>query len=160
MNIAYSNVLIRCTRIIGTCSYQIFINLIYYAGPLANNFERSCCRNIDKPEGTNRFCWSWYTVKQLNQIWSWPPINILWSFYCFWCSSFLCYPNLDSLFVICCELLSYFVEHLTTSYYRSMLWVGPALIFSSATAISMLGWDNKVRSILSTNFPRSGNSCP
>ncbi|KAL5201044.1 hypothetical protein ABZP36_035398 [Zizania latifolia] len=39
--------------------------------------------------------------------------------------------------------------------YRSMLWVGPALIFSSATAISMLGWDNKVRSILSTSFPRS-----
>ncbi|KAF0912954.1 hypothetical protein E2562_019765 [Oryza meyeriana var. granulata] len=38
--------------------------------------------------------------------------------------------------------------------YRSMLWVGPALIFSSATAISMLGWDNKVRSILSTSFPR------
>ena len=37
-----------------------------------------------------------------------------------------------------------------------MLWVGPALIFSSATAISMLGWDNKVRSILSTSFPRSG----
>ncbi|TVU12992.1 hypothetical protein EJB05_46660 [Eragrostis curvula] len=36
-----------------------------------------------------------------------------------------------------------------------MLWVGPALIFSSATAISMLGWDNKVRSILSTSFPRS-----
>ncbi|KAL6861400.1 hypothetical protein ACP4OV_017100 [Aristida adscensionis] len=30
-----------------------------------------------------------------------------------------------------------------------------ALIFSSATAISMLGWDNKVRSILSTSFPRS-----
>lgn len=39
--------------------------------------------------------------------------------------------------------------------YRSMLWVGPALIFSSATAISMLGWDSKVRSILSTSFPRS-----
>jgi len=37
-----------------------------------------------------------------------------------------------------------------------MLWVGPALIFSSATAISMLGWDNKVRSILSTSFPHSG----
>nr|CAB3494008.1 unnamed protein product [Digitaria exilis] len=47
------------------------------------------------------------------------------------------------------------LQHLTTLYYRSMLWVGPALIFSSATAISMLGWDNKVRSILSTSFPRS-----
>lgn len=50
----------------------------------------------------------------------------------------------------------FFGEHLTILYYRSMLWVGPALIFSSATAISMLGWDNKVRSILSTSFPRSG----
>lgn len=39
--------------------------------------------------------------------------------------------------------------------YRSILWVGPALLFSSATGISMLGWDNKVRSILSTSFPRS-----
>ncbi|OEL35932.1 hypothetical protein BAE44_0003049 [Dichanthelium oligosanthes] len=47
------------------------------------------------------------------------------------------------------------LQHLTTLYYRSMLWVGPALIFSSATAISMLGWDNKVRSILSISFPRS-----
>ncbi|GJN29911.1 hypothetical protein PR202_gb18174 [Eleusine coracana subsp. coracana] len=47
------------------------------------------------------------------------------------------------------------LQPLTTLYYRSMLWVGPALIFSSATAVSMLGWDNKVRSILSTSFPRS-----
>ncbi|KAJ4775115.1 Transducin/WD40 repeat-like superfamily protein [Rhynchospora pubera] len=39
--------------------------------------------------------------------------------------------------------------------YRSILWVGPALLFSSATGISMLGWDNKVRSILSMSFPRS-----
>lgn len=39
--------------------------------------------------------------------------------------------------------------------YRSIIWVGPALLFSSATGISMLAWDNKVRSILSTSFPRS-----
>ncbi|XP_072994208.1 uncharacterized protein [Typha latifolia] len=39
--------------------------------------------------------------------------------------------------------------------YRSLLWVGPALLFSTAATISMLGWDNKVRSILSTSFPCS-----
>jgi hypothetical protein len=39
--------------------------------------------------------------------------------------------------------------------YQSIMWVGPALLFSSVTGISMLGWDNKVRSILSTSFPRS-----
>lgn len=39
--------------------------------------------------------------------------------------------------------------------FRSLLWVGPALLFSSATAISMLGWDGKVRSILSTSMPCS-----
>ena len=64
--------------------------------------------------------------------------------------------NCANIFIICCKLPHYFVECLTTLYYRSMLWVGPALIFSSATAISMLGWDNKVRSILSTSFPHSG----
>ncbi|XP_008788705.2 uncharacterized protein LOC103706397 [Phoenix dactylifera] len=39
--------------------------------------------------------------------------------------------------------------------FRSLLWVGPALIFSSATAISVLGWDSKVRTILSINMPCS-----
>lgn len=37
--------------------------------------------------------------------------------------------------------------------YRSLLWVGPALLFSTATAISILGWDGKVRSILSISMP-------
>ncbi|KAG5061162.1 hypothetical protein JHK87_002191 [Glycine soja] len=35
----------------------------------------------------------------------------------------------------------------------SLLWVGPALLFSTATAISILGWDGKVRTILSTSVP-------
>ncbi|KAJ8625097.1 hypothetical protein MRB53_033627 [Persea americana] len=39
--------------------------------------------------------------------------------------------------------------------FRSLLWVGPALLFSSATAVSVLGWDSKVRTILSTSMPYS-----
>lgn len=37
--------------------------------------------------------------------------------------------------------------------FRSLLWVGPALLFSTATAISILGWDGKVRTILSISMP-------
>ncbi|PSS21303.1 Actin cytoskeleton-regulatory complex protein [Actinidia chinensis var. chinensis] len=37
--------------------------------------------------------------------------------------------------------------------FRSLLWVGPALLFSTTTAISMLGWDGKVRTILSISMP-------
>ncbi|PQQ18174.1 uncharacterized protein Pyn_35991 [Prunus yedoensis var. nudiflora] len=32
-------------------------------------------------------------------------------------------------------------------------WVGPALLFSTTTAISVLGWDGKVRTILSISMP-------
>ncbi|KAL2333583.1 hypothetical protein Fmac_014796 [Flemingia macrophylla] len=39
------------------------------------------------------------------------------------------------------------------SPFRSLLWVGPALLFSTATAISILGWDGKVRPILSISMP-------
>ncbi|THG12294.1 hypothetical protein TEA_001481 [Camellia sinensis var. sinensis] len=37
----------------------------------------------------------------------------------------------------------------------SLLWVGPALLFSTATAISVLGWDGKVRTILSIRMPNA-----
>ncbi|KAA8547202.1 hypothetical protein F0562_003642 [Nyssa sinensis] len=37
--------------------------------------------------------------------------------------------------------------------FRSLLWVGPALLFSTAAAISMLGWDGKVRTVLSISMP-------
>ncbi|KAJ7952887.1 Transducin/WD40 repeat-like superfamily protein [Quillaja saponaria] len=37
--------------------------------------------------------------------------------------------------------------------FRSLLWIGPALLFSTSTAISMLGWDGKVRTILSMSMP-------
>jgi hypothetical protein len=46
---------------------------------------------------------------------------------------------------------------LIDAYFRSLLWVGPALLFSTATAISILGWDGKVRSILSISMPQAGN---
>ncbi|XP_078433538.1 transducin/WD40 repeat-like superfamily protein [Wolffia australiana] len=39
--------------------------------------------------------------------------------------------------------------------FRSLLWIGPALLFSSATIVCMLGWDNKVRPILSISMPYS-----
>ncbi|MCI26091.1 vascular protein, partial [Trifolium medium] len=35
----------------------------------------------------------------------------------------------------------------------SLLWVGPALLFSTTTAVSILGWDGKVRPILSISMP-------
>ncbi|KAF5956287.1 hypothetical protein HYC85_003512, partial [Camellia sinensis] len=38
---------------------------------------------------------------------------------------------------------------------ESLLWVGPALLFSTATAISVLGWDGKVRTILSIRMPNA-----
>lgn len=39
--------------------------------------------------------------------------------------------------------------------FRSLLWVGPALMFSTTTAISVLGWDGKVRTILSSSMPNA-----
>jgi hypothetical protein len=45
---------------------------------------------------------------------------------------------------------------LIDAYFRSLLWIGPALLFSTATAISILGWDGKVRSILSISMPQAG----
>lgn len=46
---------------------------------------------------------------------------------------------------------------LTYVHFRSLLWVGPALLFSTATAIGMLGWDGMVRTILSISMPYAGN---
>ncbi|KAK9012961.1 hypothetical protein V6N11_040990 [Hibiscus sabdariffa] len=36
--------------------------------------------------------------------------------------------------------------------FRSLLWVGPALLFSTATAVCILGWDGKVRTVLSISM--------
>ncbi|XP_076886942.1 uncharacterized protein LOC143536958 [Bidens hawaiensis] len=41
------------------------------------------------------------------------------------------------------------------SFVTSLLWVGPALMFSTTTAISVLGWDGKVRTILSSTMPNA-----
>jgi hypothetical protein len=51
---------------------------------------------------------------------------------------------------------TYFLEHLTYLHFRSLLWLGPALLFSTATAISVLGWDGIVRTILSVSLPYAG----
>ncbi|KAF1861724.1 hypothetical protein Lal_00026150 [Lupinus albus] len=45
------------------------------------------------------------------------------------------------------------LKTITHAYFRSLLWVGPALLFSTATAVSLLGWDGKVRIILSISMP-------
>ncbi|KAL5057481.1 hypothetical protein RYX36_029085 [Vicia faba] len=37
--------------------------------------------------------------------------------------------------------------------FRSLLWVGPALLLSTSTGVSILGWDGKVRPILSISMP-------
>lgn len=39
--------------------------------------------------------------------------------------------------------------------FRSLLWVGPALLFSTATSVCILGWDGKVRTILSICMPNA-----
>ncbi|XVF15589.1 hypothetical protein REPUB_Repub09cG0167400 [Reevesia pubescens] len=39
--------------------------------------------------------------------------------------------------------------------FRSLLWVGPALLFSTATAVCVLGWDGKVRTVLSISMPNA-----
>ncbi|KAL1824675.1 hypothetical protein ACET3Z_011453 [Daucus carota] len=51
--------------------------------------------------------------------------------------------------------LHYYWDSLTIFHFRSLLWVGPALLFSTATAVSVLGWDGKVRTILSTSMPNA-----
>ena len=61
-------------------------------------------------------------------------------------------------------LISYVIEIrsfcLTDAHFTSLLWVGPALLFSTATAISVLGWDGKARIILSISLPYAGKlSC-
>lgn len=37
--------------------------------------------------------------------------------------------------------------------FRSLLWVGPALLFSTATAVGILGWDGLVRTVVTINTP-------
>ncbi|XP_012437014.1 uncharacterized protein LOC105763351 isoform X2 [Gossypium raimondii] len=39
--------------------------------------------------------------------------------------------------------------------FRSLLWVGPTLLFSTATAVCILGWDGKVRTVLSISMPNA-----
>ncbi|GBG58839.1 hypothetical protein CBR_g239 [Chara braunii] len=40
--------------------------------------------------------------------------------------------------------------------FRTCLWVGPALLFSTATVIAVLGWDSCVRTVLTIDEPNAG----
>ncbi|GER30860.1 transducin family protein [Striga asiatica] len=42
------------------------------------------------------------------------------------------------------------LDVLACSSAKSLLWLGPALLFSTSTSVNVLGWDGKVRTILST----------
>ncbi|KAK7331107.1 hypothetical protein VNO77_25321 [Canavalia gladiata] len=61
-------------------------------------------------------------------------------------------PDQETILNLLCHLYSH-LETITHAHFRSLLWVGPALLFSTATAISILGWDGKVRPILSISMP-------
>lgn len=53
-----------------------------------------------------------------------------------------------------------FFEHvkyfLTTIHFRSLVWVGPALLFSTATSVVILGWDGVARPLATIGTP---NAC-
>lgn len=78
------------------------------------------------------------------------------------------YPNLDAfqlavlLLATCAVGFIVFMcayherMFLTWPYFRSILWVGPALLFSTASSVSVLGWDGKARTILSISMPYAG----
>ncbi|XVE82760.1 hypothetical protein DITRI_Ditri16bG0031600 [Diplodiscus trichospermus] len=57
------------------------------------------------------------------------------------------------MYVMYIVKINIFVCCLTHAHFRSLLWVGPALLFSTATAVCILGWDGKVRTILSISMP-------
>ena len=40
--------------------------------------------------------------------------------------------------------------------FRSLLWVGPALLFSTATTVGVLGWDGLAQTIVTINTPYAG----
>lgn len=66
------------------------------------------------------------------------------------------YNNSQMLSSCLCRIFFLPARTLTFQYYRSLLWVGPALLFSSSAAVCVLGWDNKVRTILSISMPNAG----
>ena len=42
--------------------------------------------------------------------------------------------------------------------FRSIIWAGPALFFTTATAVAMLGWDSEVRPVVTLDSPNSGRA--
>lgn len=63
------------------------------------------------------------------------------------------FTNVSIVTLISMDILFF---DLTPLHYRSLLWLGPALLFSTATAVSILGWDSRVRTVLSISLPCSG----
>ncbi|GFP96936.1 hypothetical protein PHJA_001837700 [Phtheirospermum japonicum] len=47
------------------------------------------------------------------------------------------------------------LDVLSTSSAKSLMWLGPALLFSTSTSVNVLGWDGKVRTILSISMPNA-----
>ncbi|OMP02070.1 hypothetical protein COLO4_11380 [Corchorus olitorius] len=47
------------------------------------------------------------------------------------------------------------ISYMHIAHFRSLLWVGPALLFNTATAVCILGWDGKVRTVLSVSLPNA-----
>lgn len=118
-------------------------------GALARNTQGIRCWNFNIPESPYCFGSPWYTCRHFYKFWQGTSFNILWI--CFFMKP---RNHLFTLNFMSCFL---FFETLTHAHFRSLLWVGPALLFSTATAISILGWDGKVRPILSISMPYAGN---
>lgn len=76
---------------------------------------------------------------------------------CFSCT--ICHISFPVIIHVICVPGNLF-SSLNFMYFRSLLWVGPALLFSTATAVCMLGWDGKVRTILSISMPSAGFHFP
>jgi hypothetical protein len=62
----------------------------------------------------------------------------------------LSYSRRDILVYI---LVSYVLDSL---HFRSLMWVGPTLLYSTATSVMMLGWDGVPRALARIGTPNAG----
>lgn len=49
--------------------------------------------------------------------------------------------------------MSYILDSL---HFRSLMWVGPTLLYSTATSVMMLGWDGVPRALARIGTPNAG----
>jgi hypothetical protein len=47
---------------------------------------------------------------------------------------------------------------LTSVHFRSLMWVGPSLLYSTATSVLVLGWDGIARPLVTIGTPNAGKS--